>query len=67
MLELLCWLVTDHRDGSWEDYREPPFEDGRSFEVQRCRYCRRGMMRAKPYDMARLERAARLDGIDPLG
>jgi hypothetical protein len=65
MRRALCWLFTGHRYGAWEDFCEPPFEDGATFEIQRCRFCGYGMMRAKRYDMARLERAARLDGIDP--
>jgi hypothetical protein len=64
ILGALCWFFTGHRYGVWQDFREPPFEDGLTFELRRCRWCGWGEMRAKPYDMRRLERAALLDGID---
>lgn len=51
MLRALCRFFSGHRYRAWQDFREPPFEDGRTFEIRRCRWCREGELRAKPYDV----------------
>lgn len=65
MVQAPCGFFIGHPYREWRDFREPPFEDGRTFETRRCRRCGLGEIRARPYDMRRLERAAVLDGIDP--
>ena len=66
MRQFLCWLLSGHIRGKWRDYTEPPFADGRSFEVRRCVRCGgAGEVRAKPIPLARIDEAAARDGIKP--